>query len=144
MSSAASKLYTPLSIEGQTALITGAGSTAFENRAIASIFVGAGASSGIGEACALRFAEAKCRLILIARRMERLESLKAKLEGEYKVKQAIPLETPVMHALMACRWLQVKVHVISMDVRNIQELITLPEILPPEFQKVQTASKQHA
>ena len=36
-----------------------------------------GATSGIGEACAWRFAEAGCKLVLTGRRTERLDSLKA-------------------------------------------------------------------
>lgn len=49
-----------MAISGRTVLITGA-------------------SSGIGAACAHGFAAAGCRLILLARRQERLESLKEEL-----------------------------------------------------------------
>ena len=42
-----------------------------------------GASSGIGKACAERFAEAGARLVLVARRVDRLRELKRRLEGEY-------------------------------------------------------------
>lgn len=62
----ASKLYAALDIAGRTALVTGA-------------------SSGFGAAIARRFAEAGCRLVLVARRVERLEALKAELEAQYKV-----------------------------------------------------------
>jgi hypothetical protein len=62
----ATKLYAPLDIAGRTALVTGA-------------------SSGFGAAIARRFAEAGCRLVLVARRVERLEELKAELEAQYKV-----------------------------------------------------------
>lgn len=44
-----------------------------------------GASSGIGKACARRFAEAGSKLVLVARRTERLQSLKETLEAQYKV-----------------------------------------------------------
>src|SRR4028119_1591674 len=42
-----------------------------------------GASSGIGEACAKVFAQAGAKLILVARRQERLEQLADQLTKEY-------------------------------------------------------------
>lgn len=44
-----------------------------------------GASSGIGEACAHVFAKNKCRVILTARRGEKLKQVKQTLEKEYQV-----------------------------------------------------------
>ena len=45
-----------------------------------------GASSGIGEACAWRFAAAGCKLVLSARRTERLDALSKQLTDSYKVR----------------------------------------------------------
>jgi len=57
-------LYSPMSVEGQTVLITGA-------------------TAGIGEATAWRFAEAGAKLVLLGRRTERLEALKRALSEAY-------------------------------------------------------------
>lgn len=45
-----------------------------------------GASAGIGEACAVNFAQQKRDLILVARRRDRLKALEEKLAKEYGVK----------------------------------------------------------
>uniref|UniRef100_A0A7S0UK52 Ketoreductase domain-containing protein n=1 Tax=Polytomella parva TaxID=51329 RepID=A0A7S0UK52_9CHLO len=95
MSVRKSSLYQPVDIEGYTVLITGA-------------------SSGIGEACAFRFAEAGCKLILLARREERLQNIKSQLTSTY----------------------QVPVHIVAMDVRDIKAIEALPDQLPEEFSKV--------
>jgi len=44
-----------------------------------------GASSGIGEACAIEFAKHKSKLILCARRKERLEKLSTKIQNKYGI-----------------------------------------------------------
>lgn len=91
----ATQLYAPLDITGSVALITGA-------------------SSGFGEACAWRLAEAGCSLILVARRLERLEALKQQLQERY----------------------QARVHVVMQDMRDLEGVKGLPGSLPPEFQEV--------
>ena len=52
-----------------------------------------GASSGIGEATARFFGQQGYRVVLAARRLDRLEALKAEIEG--KGGQALPVETDV-------------------------------------------------
>lgn len=91
----ASQLYQPYNISGQTVLITGA-------------------SSGIGQACAWRFAEAGCKLVLIARRVERLQALQKELVEKYKV----------------------GVHIVPLDVRDVEAIQKLPGQLPAGFQQV--------
>lgn len=88
--------YTPYSIAGQVALITGA-------------------SSGIGEACAWRFAEAGCKLVLIARRQERLAALQQAIGDHYP---------------------ELAVHTVTMDVQDLEGIAALPAQLPREFQEV--------
>lgn len=88
--------YKPYSIQDKVVLITGA-------------------SSGIGEACAWRFADAGCKLIILARRADRLEALKRDIQQTYPT---------------------VPVHSIILDVRDTEQLVRLPETLPGEFRDV--------
>ncbi|MET0595871.1 MAG: SDR family NAD(P)-dependent oxidoreductase, partial [Polyangiaceae bacterium] len=69
-----------------------------------------GASSGIGEACAKRFARADYRLVLTARRVERLTALS--------------------------RELGVPCHVARLDVTNAQEIVDVVVNLPDAFANV--------
>lgn len=89
-------MYHSASIKGQCALVTGA-------------------SSGIGKAIAWRLAEAGCRLILVARSKERLESLKTTLENTYSGAQ---------------------IHLAVLDVRDTDKVRRLPEELPQDFKSV--------
>eukprot|EP01025_Chloroclados_australasicus_P010888 TRINITY_DN1460_c0_g2_i2.p1 TRINITY_DN1460_c0_g2~~TRINITY_DN1460_c0_g2_i2.p1 ORF type:complete len:265 (+),score=21.23 TRINITY_DN1460_c0_g2_i2:185-979(+) len=91
----ASKLYQPQDISGWTVLITGA-------------------SSGFGEACAWRFAELNCKLILIARRLEKLQALEQQLTEKYKV----------------------NIHVIQLDVQDQDRVEQLSDELPENFKSV--------
>jgi 3-hydroxy acid dehydrogenase / malonic semialdehyde reductase len=69
-----------------------------------------GASSGFGEACARRFAAAGARLVLMARRFDRLEKLKGSL--------------------------RVPVHAANLDVRDRQAVEGFVSTLPAEFSEV--------
>jgi short chain dehydrogenase len=139
-----SSLYQTPSISGQVVLITGVGSllcslayaiivlTHFMDLTFCRFSSGigacainkyslnlcfqrfAGASSGIGQACAYRFAEAGCKLVILARRTERLESLKQELHSRFEV----------------------AVFPVTLDVRDIDALQDLPNQLPPEFREV--------
>ncbi len=70
-----------------------------------------GASSGIGEACARAFAGAGARLILCARRVQRVESLAAELK--------------------------VPTHVITLDVRDQQAVQRAVDQLPREWASIE-------
>lgn len=87
--------YKPYTIKGKVALVTGA-------------------SAGIGEACAWRLADAGCRLVLLARRKDRLEQLKKNLTDTFGV----------------------SVHCVVLDVRNTEELMAVPQNLPDGFQNI--------
>lgn len=72
-----------------------------------------GASSGIGEACARKFAEGGYDLILTARRAEKLAELKAELEAE-----------------------GTKVKTLTFDVRDAEAAETAVDSLEPEWRKI--------
>jgi serine 3-dehydrogenase len=74
-----------------------------------------GASAGIGEACARAFAEHGARLILVARRAERLEALKGELEHDGTVR-TIALDVRDRDAVLAL-------------VRSLEEEGATPDIL---------------
>lgn len=92
----ASQLYKSYDISGKVVLVTGA-------------------SAGFGEAIAWRCAELGCKLILLARRQERLDALR----------QAICSTYP-----------SVSIHTVSMDVRDLKAIEALPGNLPEEFSEV--------
>ena len=71
-----------------------------------------GASSGFGEACARRFAKEGWRLILVARRTERIKALQEELAGKTSV------------------------HIIELDVRNQKAVMNELTHLPKNFSKI--------
>lgn len=73
-----------------------------------------GASSGIGAACARMFAEARAKLILAARRRDRLEQLAEELDQEYA--------TPI--------------HLLELDVRDRSHVETAIASLPEPWSNI--------
>lgn len=73
-----------------------------------------GASSGIGEACAKKFAELKANVIITARRKERIEKLSNELSRKHNIK-VLP---------------------ISLDVRNFNSVKSFYENLAPEWKAI--------
>ncbi|MDS3860887.1 SDR family oxidoreductase [Thermosynechococcaceae cyanobacterium BACA0444] len=73
-----------------------------------------GASSGIGQASAVVFAEAGCRLILLARRLSRLEELAASLKIQY----------------------QTECLCLAADVQKQDEIIPTLKSLPQDWQTI--------
>jgi 3-hydroxy acid dehydrogenase/malonic semialdehyde reductase len=73
-----------------------------------------GASSGIGLSCASKFAEAGARLILIARRKDRIKNLADKLKGLYQTESLV----------------------IGLDVRKREEVAGKLSTLPEEWQAI--------
>ena len=71
-----------------------------------------GATSGIGKACAERFAEDGSKLILIGRRTDRLKDLTEELSSRCAI------------------------HPLVLDVRDAQSVASLVESLPKEFQAI--------
>lgn len=74
-----------------------------------------GASSGIGKATAWRFAEEGSKLILVARREDKLKELKTEITRHYP---------------------SAAIHVVAMSVTDIEKVANLPNNLPQEFQEV--------
>ena len=95
MSSNPSALYTPQDIKGWTALVTGA-------------------SSGFGKATAWRFAELGCKLIIVARRGDRLEALAGELKAKY----------------------QTEVFCLVLDMMDIEKVERMDQLLPEQFRNV--------
>jgi NADP-dependent 3-hydroxy acid dehydrogenase YdfG len=73
-----------------------------------------GASSGIGEACAKHFAAVGCRLIITARRLEKILALAEELKHQYN-----------SHVLA-----------IQLDVRDNERVKTVIHSLPAEWQAI--------
>lgn len=74
-----------------------------------------GASSGIGEACAWRLAKENVKLVLVARRIDRLKQLQEEIQTTYP---------------------SAKLHLVNMDVRDTERVKTFLEDLPEEFQQI--------
>lgn len=74
-----------------------------------------GASSGIGEACAMRLSEEGARLVLVARRMDRLNSLKEEILSRGGCSE---------------------VHLVELDVTDVDKIERFLDDLPERFREV--------
>lgn len=73
-----------------------------------------GATSGIGKACAQKFAQNQYDLILTGRRLERLQDLKLEFESEYKI----------------------KIHILDFDIRSRELVSNAIQSLPQEWKNI--------
>jgi len=73
-----------------------------------------GASSGIGQACAEVLAKEGYNLLLCARRLNRLETLRDTLLAAYPT---------------------IQIHIFELDVRDAEQVANQIEGLPPEWKK---------
>ena len=80
-----------------------------------------GASSGIGAATAKALAEEKCNLVLVARRQDRLEEIKAEILSSSSSSPANK---------------DVKIHTAVLDVRDARAVSEFLETLPDEFKNI--------
>ena len=77
-----------------------------------------GASSGIGAACAELFAEQKCKLILTARREEKICSISKKIEKNFDV-DTLPIKLDITNL----NYVQTVISSLSQNWKNIDILI---------------------
>eukprot|EP00729_Bicosta_minor_P013311 gene13311-33917_t len=96
MATKGSARYAPLDIAGQVVLVTGA-------------------SAGIGAATATIFAELGCKVVMLARRAEKLAELKAKIVAENE---------------------GAAIHCVTCDVADLAAVQALPDSLPEGFKQV--------
>jgi 3-hydroxy acid dehydrogenase / malonic semialdehyde reductase len=74
-----------------------------------------GASAGIGESCAWKFAEHNSKIILVGRRLHKLEQIRNEIKSEYP---------------------KIRIHLEAMDVQNTDACMALPQKLPKEWKNV--------
>ncbi len=75
-----------------------------------------GASSGIGEAFAEQLAQQQCNLVIVARRLDRLDSLKAKLEQQHGIKVTVISSDLAQPSASASIYQQLKTLGIDVDI----------------------------
>lgn len=110
--------YPTLDIAGQVVLITGASAgigrfVSMECRCPQPTH--ATSHQSTGAACAWRFAELGCKLVLLARRVDRLHELKAQLQAHHQA---------------------TVVHVVQLDMQDLNAIKQLIDTLPPELRDI--------